>query len=151
MKIQRIKSLTYKSDIFFQPVLYSKPQDLTILPLNLASVTHFVKFLEFLHQRDSYLPPMLLSISLSFYLNTQWDDEQQRVRTRLFTKNQLKKTYDQLKDREACQKCFVEDQQQIERYVEGVVRRVYDEGVNGIEESDILRNHGGVGTSLRFR
>jgi len=68
---------------------------------------------------------------LSLYLNTKWDDEQQRERIRLFTKNQLKKGYDQLKDREDWRKFFIEDQQQIERYVEGLVRRVYDEGVNG--------------------
>jgi hypothetical protein len=68
---------------------------------------------------------------LSLYLNTKWDDEQQRERIRLFTKNQLKKGYDQLKDREDWRKVFIEDQQQIERYVEGLVRRAYDEGVNG--------------------
>lgn len=68
---------------------------------------------------------------LSLYLNTRWDDEQQRERIRLFTKNQLKKGYDQLKGREDWRKIFIEDQQQIERYVEGLVRRVYDEGVNG--------------------
>jgi peptide chain release factor subunit 1 len=68
---------------------------------------------------------------LSLYLNTKWDDEQQRERIRLFTKNQLKKGYDQLKDREDSRKVFIEDQQQIERYVEGLVRRAYDEGVNG--------------------
>ena len=34
---------------------------------------------------------------LSLYLNTKWNDEQQRERIRLFTKNQLKKGYDQLK------------------------------------------------------
>ena len=33
---------------------------------------------------------------LSLYLNTKWDDEQQRERIRLFTKNQLKKSYDQM-------------------------------------------------------
>ena len=32
---------------------------------------------------------------LSLYLNTQWDDEQQRERIRLFTKHQLKKGCDQ--------------------------------------------------------
>jgi hypothetical protein len=33
---------------------------------------------------------------LSLYLNTKWDDEQQRERIRLFTKNQLKKGHDQV-------------------------------------------------------
>lgn len=68
----------------------------------------------------------------SLYLNTKWDDEQQRERIRLFTKNQLKKTYDQLKDREDWRKAFIVDQQQIERYVEGLVRRVYNEDVKGM-------------------
>lgn len=69
---------------------------------------------------------------LSLYLNTRWDDEQQRERIRLFTKNQLKRTLDQLKDREDWRKAFIQDYQQIERYVEGLVRRVYNEEVNGI-------------------
>jgi peptide chain release factor subunit 1 len=67
----------------------------------------------------------------SLYLNTKWDNEKQRERIRLFTKNQLKKASNQLKDREDWQKVFIEDQQQIERYVEGLVRRVYNEEVNG--------------------
>jgi len=67
----------------------------------------------------------------SLYLNTKWDDEQQRQRIRLFTKNQLKKGYDQLKGQEDRRKIFVEDQKLIERYVEGLVRRTYEEGVNG--------------------
>ena len=37
---------------------------------------------------------------LSLYLNTKWDDEQQRQRIRLFTKNQLKKGYDQFKEQD---------------------------------------------------
>jgi hypothetical protein len=55
---------------------------------------------------------------LSLYLNTKWDDEQQRERIRLFTKNQLKKGYDQFKgrDRENWRKVFTEDQQRIEKY-----------------------------------
>src|SRR4030043_65894 len=69
---------------------------------------------------------------LSLYFNTNWDDEQQRERLRLFTKNQLKKGYDQLKGREEWRKAFVEDQQRIEKYVEGLVRGVYNEGVKGI-------------------
>jgi len=67
----------------------------------------------------------------SLYLNTKWDDEQQRERIRLFTKNQMKKALDQLKDREDWQRAFAEDQQQIERCVEGLVRRTSVEGVNG--------------------
>ena len=39
-------------------------------------------------------------------LNTKWDDEQQRERIRLFTKNQMKKAFDQLKDREDWQRAF---------------------------------------------
>ena len=47
---------------------------------------------------------------LSLYLNTKWDDEQQRERIRLFTKNQLKKGYDQFKgrDRENWRKVFTD-------------------------------------------
>ena len=69
---------------------------------------------------------------LSLYLNTKWDDEQQRERIRLFTKNQLKKSYDQIKEREDWRKAFLEDQKLIERYVEGLVRRAYDEEVKGL-------------------
>jgi peptide chain release factor subunit 1 len=69
---------------------------------------------------------------LSLYLNTKWDDEQQRERIRLFTKNQLKKALDQLKDREDWRNVFIKDQQQVERYVEGLVRRVYNEEMNGV-------------------
>jgi len=68
---------------------------------------------------------------LSFYLNTKWDDEQQRQRIRLFTKNQLKKGYDQFKEQDDWRKAYLEDQKLIERYVEGLVRRAYDEEVNG--------------------
>jgi peptide chain release factor subunit 1 len=68
---------------------------------------------------------------LSLYLNTKWDDEQQRERIRLFTKNQLKKGYDQLKERDEWRKAYAEDQKAVERYVEGLVRRSYEEGVHG--------------------
>jgi hypothetical protein len=66
---------------------------------------------------------------LSLYLNTKWDDEQQREGTRLFIKNQLKEGFGQLKDREDLKKIFVEDQHQIERYVEGLVRWVYEDSL----------------------
>jgi len=69
---------------------------------------------------------------VSLYLDTKWDDEQQRERIRLFTKNELKKAQDQLKEREEWRQAFPEDQQQIERYVEGLVRRVYHGEVNGV-------------------
>ena len=68
----------------------------------------------------------------SLYLNTKWDDEQQRERIRLFAKNHLKKAYDQLKDCEDWRIFFVEDQKQIEKYVEGLVRRAHDEEVVGV-------------------
>jgi peptide chain release factor subunit 1 len=83
---------------------------------------------------------------LSLYLNTKWDDEQQRERIRLFTKNQLKRTYDQFKDREDWQDTFIKDQQQIERYVEGLVRRVYNEEMNGIA----IFSCSGTGTFLTY-
>jgi len=68
----------------------------------------------------------------SLYLDTKWADEQQRERIRLFTKNQLKKASDQLKEREDWRRFFEGDQQLIERYVEGLVRRTLVEGVNGL-------------------
>jgi peptide chain release factor subunit 1 len=68
----------------------------------------------------------------SLYLNTKWDDEQQRERIRLFTKNQMKKALDELKDQEFWRTTFTEDQEQIERFVEKLVRRVTEEEVNGI-------------------
>ncbi|MGQ9647873.1 MAG: baeRF10 domain-containing protein [Thermodesulfobacteriota bacterium] len=68
---------------------------------------------------------------VSLYIDTKWDDEQQRERTRLFTKNQLKRAYDQIKHREDWRNNFLEDQKLIERYVEGLIRRTYEEGVNG--------------------
>jgi peptide chain release factor subunit 1 len=85
---------------------------------------------------------------LSLYLNTKWDDEQQRERIRLFIKNQFKKRYDQLKgwDREGWRKAFAEDQQRIEKYVEGMVRRVYHEEVKGIA----LFSCSGLGTFLTY-
>jgi peptide chain release factor subunit 1 len=69
---------------------------------------------------------------LSLYLNTKWDDEQQRERIRLFTKNQLKRVFDQYKDQEIWRNALTKDQQQIEKYVEGLVRRVHNEEVNGM-------------------
>lgn len=67
----------------------------------------------------------------SFYLNTKWDDERQRERIRLFTKNHLKKAYDQFRDREDCREFLMEDQQQIEKYVEGLIRHIVPEEMNG--------------------
>lgn len=69
---------------------------------------------------------------ISLYLNTRWDDEQQRERIRLFTKNQLKKANDQFKNQEDWQNILIRDQEQIEKYVEGLVRRVYYEDMNGV-------------------
>ncbi len=68
----------------------------------------------------------------SLYLNTRWDSEQQRERIRLFTKNQLKKAIDRLREKEDWEKAYSEDQNRIERFVEGLVRRSYDEGGDGI-------------------
>jgi hypothetical protein len=71
---------------------------------------------------------------LSLYLNTTWDDEQQRERIRLFTKNQLREGYDRCEgpDLEGWQKAYTEDQQRIEKYVGGLVRQVYNEETKGI-------------------
>jgi len=83
---------------------------------------------------------------ISLYLNTKWDDEQQRERIRLFTKNQLRKASDQLKDQGSWRKMLIEDQKVIERYVEGLVRRTYDEGVNGMA----IFSCSAVGTFLTY-
>lgn len=82
----------------------------------------------------------------SLYLDTKWDDEHQRERIRLFTKNRLKIALEGLKDREEWKKDFVADQQQIERYVEGLVRRVHDEKVGGIA----IFSCSGKGTFLTY-
>lgn len=68
----------------------------------------------------------------SLYLNTRWDSEQQRERIRLFVKNQLKKGVEEAKQKESWEKRFSEDQQRIDRFVEGLVRRSYEEGVDGM-------------------
>ncbi len=68
----------------------------------------------------------------SLYLNTKWEDEQQRERIRLFTKNQLKKGTDQLKEREDLLRYYLEDQKRIEKYVEGLIRQNIEEGINGV-------------------
>jgi peptide chain release factor subunit 1 len=68
----------------------------------------------------------------SLYLNTRWNSEQQRERIRLFTKNQLKRGSDQIKGRETWQKFYPEDQKQIERFVEALVRHTFDQEVHGM-------------------
>lgn len=68
----------------------------------------------------------------SLYLNTRWDSEQQRERIRLFVKNQLKKGMEQIRGNEEWQKAYSEDQRRIERFVEGLIRRSYEEGVDGM-------------------
>jgi len=68
----------------------------------------------------------------SLYLNSRWDSEQQRERIRLFVKNQLRKGIDRIREKEDWQKAYSEDQEQIERFVEGLVRRSHDEGIDGI-------------------
>jgi len=68
----------------------------------------------------------------SLYLNTKWEDEQQRERIRLFINNQLKKGAEQLKGKEDLLRYYLEDQKRIERYVEGLIRQTIDEGINGV-------------------
>lgn len=68
----------------------------------------------------------------SIYLNTRWDSEQQRERIRLFVKNQLKKGLELIRGNEDWQKAYSEDQKRIERFVEGLIRRSYEEGVDGM-------------------
>jgi peptide chain release factor subunit 1 len=83
---------------------------------------------------------------LSLYLNSKWDDEQQRDRIRLFTKNQFKRALEQFKDREVWRNVLIKDQQQIEKYVEGLVRHLYNEEMNGIA----IFSCSGSGTFLTY-
>ncbi len=69
---------------------------------------------------------------ISLYLNTKWQDEKQRKRVRLFVKNELKKAKKLVKEEERIGKSLQRDSNEIQRYVDGVIQRAYDEGVNGI-------------------
>lgn len=69
---------------------------------------------------------------VSLYLDTRWDDEQQRERIRLFIKNQFRKANEQFQDQGEWRNALIKDQEQIEKYVEGLIRRVYNEEMNGM-------------------
>ncbi len=69
---------------------------------------------------------------ISLYLNTKWEDEKQRKRVRLFVKNELKQAQKLVKEEERIRKSLQKDSEEIQRYVDGVIHRTYDEGVNGI-------------------
>ena len=69
---------------------------------------------------------------ISLYLNTKWQDEKQRKRVRLFLKNELKEAQRLVKEEESIRKSLQKDSDEIQRYVDGVIHRTYDEGVNGI-------------------
>ncbi len=69
---------------------------------------------------------------LSLYLNTKWEDEKQRRRVRLFVKNELKEAQKLVKEEEKIRKSLRRDSEEVQRYVDGVIQRAYDEGVNGI-------------------
>ena len=69
---------------------------------------------------------------ISLYLNTKWEDEKQRKRVRLFVKNELKEAQKLVKEEEGIRKSLQRDSEEIQRYVDGVIHRTYDEGVNGI-------------------
>ena len=69
---------------------------------------------------------------ISLYLNTKWEDEKQRKRVRLFVKNELKEAQKLVKEEERIRKSLQRDSEEIQRYVDGVIHRTYDEGVNGI-------------------
>ena len=68
---------------------------------------------------------------ISLYLNTKWEDEKQRERVRLFVKNELKEAQKFVKE-EKIRKSLQRDSEEIQRYIDGVIHRTYDEGVNGI-------------------
>jgi len=69
---------------------------------------------------------------ISLYLNTKWEDEKQRERVRLFVKNELKKAKKIVRDDEEIRKSLQSDSEKIQRYIDGVIQRTFDEGVNGI-------------------
>jgi peptide chain release factor subunit 1 len=68
---------------------------------------------------------------LSLYLNTKWEDEKQRSRVRLFVKNKLKEAQRLTKEGEKIRKSLQSDSEEIQQYMDGVIHRTYDEGVNG--------------------
>jgi len=69
---------------------------------------------------------------LSLYLNTKWEDEKQRGRVRLFVKNELKEAQKSIKDEERIKKSLQTDSEKIQRYIEGLIHRAYDERFKGI-------------------
>ena len=69
---------------------------------------------------------------ISLYLNTKWEDEKQRQRVRLFVKNEFKEAQKLVREEEKITKSLRRDSEEIQRYVDGVIHRTYDEGVNGI-------------------
>ncbi len=69
---------------------------------------------------------------ISLYLNTKWEDEKQRERVRLFVKNELKEAQKLVEDEENIRKSLQRDSEKIQRYIDGVIHRTYDEAVNGI-------------------
>jgi len=69
---------------------------------------------------------------ISLYLNTKWQDEKQRKRVRLFLKNELKDAQKSIAEEDRIRKSLQRDSDEIQRYVDGVIHRIYDERVNGI-------------------
>ncbi|MFB0506648.1 MAG: Vms1/Ankzf1 family peptidyl-tRNA hydrolase [Thermodesulfobacteriota bacterium] len=69
---------------------------------------------------------------LSLYLNTKWEDEKHRGKVRLFVKNEMKEAQKLVREEEKIRKSLQRDSEEIQRYVDGVIHRAYDEGVNGI-------------------
>jgi peptide chain release factor subunit 1 len=69
---------------------------------------------------------------MSLYLNTKWEDEKQRGRVRLFVKNELKEAQKLIKEEEKFRKSLQSDSEKIQRYIEGLLHRAYDERFKGI-------------------
>lgn len=69
---------------------------------------------------------------LSLYLNTKWEDEKQRGRVRLFVKNELKEAQKSIKEEEKIRKSLQNDSEKVQRYIEGLINRAYDERFKGI-------------------
>ena len=69
---------------------------------------------------------------LSLYLNTKWEDEKQRGRVRLFVKNELKEAQKSIKEEEKIRKSLQNDSEKVQRYIEGLIHRAYDERFKGI-------------------
>lgn len=69
---------------------------------------------------------------LSLYLDTQWDDEQQRERVRLFVRNRLRQGELLFASGSAERQSFEKDAERIQDYVAQLTRQAVDVAANGV-------------------